>query len=791
MPAYRALACLMALATALVGCAQETEDRSARDRLEEAIAEGDAMRAREAALALGDELPDSPEAILVVARALGEIGEMNRARWILEEALVRYPGRIDLSIGLAETSLRVADPEGALSALEGIPEERAEAAYVELLRARARIDLGHLEEGLAMLDSAHERFDHPLLFRLERIDVLVGEDRLEDALDTIREIRSDPWVPDDSQTWLAIKESDLVNGVDGPEAALALLDALWADHSSSDELAKRRTSLLVSLGRAPEALADLQRAIEAHPEAAALRVIAAQASVATGDLAAAEAHLRRHVEYEANATSLRNLALFLNQQGRAEEAAALLAERPEIADPAGRIELDYLAVALAIETGDLPAARRGIESFRRDHPSNPRLAYLLARLDLAEDRPEAAARRLTEVLPRLDRPDVKHLLGIALERSGDLAGAELRFGLAAQESSNQFSSLLGLLRTLQAQGKWERAERVALRAIRLAPAGEFPYQVLANAKIALGRAGEAEALLRDFLNASPQLVGPRVALSMVLRRQGRAEDALAVLDEAEDDTASRADLVAERAVVLGQLGRVGEGLALLEREVGDASTTRSQRHARVYLLFAAGREEDALVEAERAADLDHTDPAPDRMTADYLASHGRFGESIPAYRRALQRVDDGSLAFRLAVALERAGHDDDAIDAYRRSIDLDENAVGPRNNLALLLARGGRTREALEMAQSAYARAGTDPVVMDTLATLYLEVERAPRAVALLEKARATDGESAEIAFHLALAYRQAQRPEDARVLLHDLDARLGPHHELRDSVNEALVSLP
>jgi len=791
MPAPRALACLLATAVALVGCERGGDDQPARARFEAAIADRDLVRARSAALELGQELPDTPEAVIEVARLLADIGEMNQARWMLEQALARHPGRTELALGLAETSLRVGDAEGALSALEQLPEAADEAAYAEVLRARAHIQLGQLEAGLAMLDRAHERFDEPALFRLERIDVLVGEHRVEEALETVREMRADPSVPDAVRRWLALKESDLVSGSEGPEAALPLLDALWAEDHASDEVAMRRTSLLVSLGRASSALADLREAIGEHPRAVALYVIAAQAAVATGDLAAAESLLRRHLEIEASATSLSNLALFLDRLGRVDEAAKLLEDRPEIADPGGSSELDYLAIALKIEAGQLADARAGIDAFGREHPRDPRLGYLLARLDLAEGRPEAAAERLAEVLTRLDRADVKHLLGVALERSGDQQGAELRFGLAAQENPQQISSWLGLLRTLEAQGKWQRAAEVAIRVIRLAPVDAFPYQALANAKIALGRPEEAEALLRELLARNPGLAGPRVALSLALRRQGRAADALATLDEAGADAASDPDLIAERAVVLGQLGRASEGLALIGRAEAAGPSTRSQRHARIYLLFASGRDEEALLEAQRAADLDTTDAVPHRMTADHLASRGRFDQSIPAYRRALERTVDGELAFRLGVALERSERDAEAIDAYRQAIEIDEKAVGPRNNLALVLARIGETRQALEMAQSAYARAETDPVVMDTLATLYLQSERAPRAVALLEKARRSDAESVEIAYHLALAYRETQRPADARALLLDLDARLAPDHALRGPVDAAMASLP
>jgi tetratricopeptide (TPR) repeat protein len=790
MPPIRRLLCCFASALMLVGCSESGDDRPARERFEAAVADHDLVGARSAAVDLGQELPDTPEAVIEVARLLGDIGEMNQARWMLEEARSRHPDRVDLRLGLAETSLRVGDAAGALSALEGLPETADEAAYAEVLRARAHIALGRLEEGLDILERGDERFEEPVLFRLERVDVLASEHRNQEALAIVREMQSDPAVPASLDTWLAVRASDLVTLTEGPEAALSLLDETWAEDPGSADVASRRTALLVALGRADEALDDLRAAIEAQPQDVALYAVGAQAAIATGDVAAAEALLRRHVEVEAGATSLRNLALFLNQLGRTGEAAQLLADLPEIPDPVQRIELAYLSIALRIEAGDLAEARRRVEAFGREYPRNPRYGYLLARLDLAEGDAKAAAERLTEILSHLDRPDVKHLLGVALERTGDQAGAELRYGLAATENPQQIPSWLGLLRTLQAQGKWEHLADVAMRAIQIAPVGAFAYQALANAKIALGRPEEAEALLRDYVARNPGLPGPRAALSLALRRQGRDAEALATLDAAAAETAGDPDLAAERAVVLARLGRLPEAFERLDGAEAAGHASRALRHARIYLLFASGRGEEALAEAQRAVAVDAADPVPHRMTADYLASSGRFPEAVDPYRRALDRAADADVAFRLGVALERSGRDAEAIDAYRQAIEIDEKAVGPRNNLALALARGGATREALEMAQSAYARAETDPVVMDTLASLYLESGLASRAAALLEKARRSDSESVEIAYHLALAYRDTQRPDDARALLTDLGARLEPEHALHAPVEAALESL-
>ena len=155
------VAVLSMVVATLTGCGPaepDAESGSARERFQRAVVDQDAVRAREAAAALERELPDTPEAVIEVARLLGDVGEMNQARWMLQEARTRHPERVDLVIGLAETSLRVGDATGALDALRDVPPGTEHAPYVEVLRARAEIQLGLLDAGLAILEAAGDRF---------------------------------------------------------------------------------------------------------------------------------------------------------------------------------------------------------------------------------------------------------------------------------------------------------------------------------------------------------------------------------------------------------------------------------------------------------------------------------------------------------------------------------------------------------------------------------------------------------------------------------------------------------
>jgi tetratricopeptide (TPR) repeat protein len=306
-----------------------------------------------------------------------------------------------------------------------------------------------------------------------------------------------------------------------------------------------------------------------------------------------------------------------------------------------------------------------------------------------------------------------------------------------------------------------------------------------------GAPGEAEKVLREFAGRYPQLLAPTVALSEVLRSQGRPEESLALLDEAAARFESEPDWTAERAIVLGFLGRGDEGLAVLARASAEGDHASLHR-ARAFLLLTSGKGSEGLAEVERALALDPANPIPLRLSGDYLSSRGDFAAAARAYERYLElRPGDAEVAFRLGVARGRSGDATGAIAAYRQAVVSDAQAVAPRNNLALMLEEQGQLEEALAVAQAAFARAESNAVVMDTLGWLYLRAGRVDRAVALLEKARRNAPEAAHPRYHLALAYRESGRTGEARELLNELHESLETGHELRARVDEAAASLP
>jgi len=356
---------LLLLALALACGGPEERREAARAQFEAAIVTGDAAAALEALSDLRDGLPETPESTFELVRLLIRVGEANRAQWLLEEEALRHPERTDVQLALAETALIVGAAARALAALEHVPAADAQHAHALLLRSRAELALGDLEAGLATLERGEALYPDRLELRIARIETLVAEERFELALELVKQARLRDEIGDPQRAWLERSEAGLLKALGETDAALALLEAMTSANPEDAEAWGRRVAILIEQGRADEACDALARALEVRPFAGALYALLASAQLARGDADAAEATLRERVERAPGAGAVYDLADFLHRAGRSAEGAALLTDTVEDPSGAGRVDLEYLHVAMLLSGGDVAGAQRQSRSLRR------------------------------------------------------------------------------------------------------------------------------------------------------------------------------------------------------------------------------------------------------------------------------------------------------------------------------------------------------------------------------------------------------------------------------------------
>ena len=604
---------VLLLASALA-CGSNAERRqAAREAAETALASRDVPTALAAIEDLSDALPESPESTLEVARFLGRAGELNRAQWLLEEEVRRHPQYKNVRLGLAEVSLLVGDAARALAAIAIIGADDPEYSPAMMLRARAERDLGDFDASMATLEEAEKLFPDWFRFRIERIEVLAERQRFADALELIRRARARDDLPEAQRLWFALSETSMLSALGEKAEAHAILEELTEKHPGNQEAWQRRVAILAEMQRLEEAPELLNEALAARPDVGFFYELLASAEAQRGNAAAAEAALRQRVERAPDARAVEQLAQHLYFTDRPGAAADLLADAAERFPGPESAELEYLHVAMLLNAGDVAAARQPFESFERRHWSDPRAEYLRARFELVDGDVGAAVARLKQLVPRFDRSDIHHWLAVALEAAGDDTGAEFRYGLAIDRDPRQIPSYLGLLELLARRGAWERLLYHSQVLLEMQPRNAVALNSMARALMARGNFGEAETRLRAYAERFPGLLAPAIALSMAVRRQGRPEESLALLDAAAERFESEPEWMAERAVVLGQLGRYADGLVTLERASGTADRASLHR-ARAYLLLESGNAREGLVEVERALVLDPADVSPLRLS---------------------------------------------------------------------------------------------------------------------------------------------------------------------------------
>jgi tetratricopeptide (TPR) repeat protein len=783
---------LLGIAALLLACSSpEERAEQARADARQALSRGERSAALEAIEVLRASQVDTPEALLETVSLLVGAGEAPQAVWLLEEGVARFPEADRLELALGRVALLVNDPGRARAAAERIGPDSEAHPQALVLRAQAQIELGDLEAGLATLTRAETLYPEQAGLRLPRVTALWQEQRYAEAREALLEARASTRDAADLASLRRLqialygaqaREGEVEEAIAGVRT---LVDEVPEDVAGWSALVQ----LLALAGRPQEGRDLLLAAIAEDPERYGLYPTLSAIHARLGEEEEAERVWLELLERQPSPSVYLTLATFLTARERAEEALARLDDA--LARYAGEPMLLAARAETLIDLDRTQAARSAVAALREAAPWDPTGEFLTARVELAEGDASAAVARLSKLIPEYDNAGSQFWFGRALEATGDLPGAERRYLNALMRGPAETAPSLALIRIGEARGDWPQVAGAAQVLVTRAPGVPEGWDAFTMALVELAELEGAEDLARRAVLLFPDRARSRLMLAHVLRAQGRSADALAELAAASDQAGELPEITAERALILAESGRSQEAITSIHRALENHDDSAELHFALAQLHFLRGEVEMGAKETDRALSLDPGNPAPLEKRAEFYAATGRLE---PAHRDCLayleQRPNDASVHFILGATHDGAGRKDEAIAAYRRSAELDENAVAARNNLAELLAERGDLDAALEAAQQAYRLADDNPYVMDTLGYLYLRKGFVDRSISVLEDAREADPEMPEAQLHLALAYREAGRRDNARELLSDLRPRTADRSDLRAQVDDALASL-
>ncbi|HSQ79124.1 MAG TPA: tetratricopeptide repeat protein, partial [Candidatus Bathyarchaeia archaeon] len=326
--------------------------------------------------------------------------------------------------------------------------------------------------------------------------------------------------------------------------------------------------------------------------------------------------------------------------------------------------------------GDWAAAVAGsLESIALDPmtPFSYRRAWACSARLKAEER-EALWSRVEQLLVNAwGRLTVaRDVAGLMAERMGSAAAGQIVEGWReARPDDPDIVEAAAVLLIDDGHGRSDAARAIGL----LEPAvRRYPYHPglrfsLARAYRGAGRDADAEAVMAEFARRHPDRSSAKIHLAWIRNRQGDADGACRILDEARTAEPRNPELLDSRAQILIDNGRLAEAVRDIESGIGRMPLDVSWRVRAVTLLVQCGAADRAVAAARGGVEARPRNASLWLLlgrTLNELRQYAEVGEIEACFRRSLKL--DGALfeaADLLAILFSEQRRYDDAAQVMR------------------------------------------------------------------------------------------------------------------------------
>jgi tetratricopeptide (TPR) repeat protein len=644
--------------------------------------------------------PDDGEALsrygLILAGRADTGQGRQRALFVLERALVHAPGRDDVRREAAKLAMRpeLSRFQDARGHLEALLKTRADDGELELQLGECHETLGRTgkpDEARKEYLQAQAFYEKAVAHAPHQVDGFVRLARL------LRGLLNEPDQAD--------RVMDAREGKDGliaknPESFRAFLERAGYRKQSglpgtADDIARARqlapdeADVIVAAaelagegGNLDEARGLLGRGIERYPQDVRMYQALAELEKRAGRPEQGLAALRQGIEVFPDRPELKwGLADLLIQAGKLDEAGEAIAGlrgkdkiRTEI--------LDYLEGRIRAGKRQWAEAIRLLEKSRALMASRPGLAPLTAQADLllAEcyeriGNPEqqlAASRRALTLAPTWAPVLLQQAQALAALGRADEAVEAYRKIVAQTPAEAATLARLLIARNLRLPADrrdWAEVQKLVEQVEKQAPDALETALLRVDFLWAKGDPAAARARLKAVRKHDPKRVEPWITLAILAGRQGKPEETLAVLDEAQKQLGDRVELRLARADYWVRHGgdEARKALAELARNP-EALSPEDQVRLKDGLADAHARIGDFKEAARLWNDVAESRPADLRVALrlfDLSLQEDAKGEAPALMQQAIERLrriegEDGALwrYGKAAYLVERASRGD-------------------------------------------------------------------------------------------------------------------------------------
>ena len=762
--------------------------------------------------------------------------DLPKARSSYEKSLASADNAL-ARVGLARTKLYGGDSPGAESDLRAVVSQHPELAEAQGALAEAALAQKRPDDAIKALEEVVRLNPSNVASHYSLVSLLLQQNRQEEAesrLEAMKKVAPKDPSTLYLQAFVDFRNNRFTESRDGVLAALKSAPEFLPAHLLAgtvlvrlNEQVQAQTHLTkvlsrapgqplarsmlatshLALGEAPRALEVLQPLLDSPALDARLLGLAGQVYLANGDFDKAEAYFERAAKAAPeDARARMQLGVAKMAGGDAQGAFSELETAAQMDE--GGIRADLALVAGHMRRGELDKAMKAQEQLERKQPDNPLVHNLRGGLMLAKRDPAAARAAFEKALAvkpdylaaavnlaRMDIADKKPESGLARLKTiadrdaknveAQLAYADLQLATRAEPAA--------VLATL------ERAEKASPSA--LVPKLALVQHHLRNrdAKAALAVAQQAVAAYPNDLRALDAAARAQLAagetqqaissLNRVLTLQPRATGAL---------------------VQLADIHRANKDLPAAEQSLRKALTIRADAvdaQARLAGVLVERGDREGALQIARTVQKQRADAAVGHsLEGDIHAAGGKWADAATSYRRAFDKARTGQNLVKLHVALQRAerrGEADklaadwlrdqpkdtgvrsylaeraladkryaDATQLYRAINELAPGNVLVLNNLAWT-ASLVKDPKALEYGEQALKLAPDNAAILDTVGMIQVDQGQAEKGLSNLTRAVSLAPDALPLHLNLAKAYAKLGRPADARKELETIMPKL------------------